>query len=288
MITTQIIVIIAIATGVVTALFVAQRGRPRITTIEHRRERHDRAGGFRPVSLARLFSQCLRQMTAFAATISLASGPAWADDPPTGSRLGSHTRPGPTLTAADQAIGAKQMATCLYNRKTAIARAALLASTKEAGDSATAKLMGDVQCFSVQFANDMVEERHISFPPEVMRGMLAEAALERTRTEVNALQPLPLQKVYQRSWFAVTGRHVTVDEMGACLADTNPAGAAALIRTVPAGRDESAAFAALADNLGKCLRIGTKLQANRQSLRAALADALFQRLNRPQEEVAKK
>ena len=33
--------------------------------------------------------------------------------------------------------------------------------------------------------------------------------------------------------------------------------------------------------MGKCLRAGTKLQVNRQSLRAALAEALFQRLNAP-------
>ena len=40
-------------------------------------------------------------------------------------------------------------------------------------------------------------------------------------------------------------------------------------------------FLGLMDNLGKCLRAGTKLQANRQSLRAALADALYQRLHAP-------
>jgi hypothetical protein len=37
----------------------------------------------------------------------------------------------------------------------------------------------------------------------------------------------------------------------------------------------------LGANLSQCLRAGTKLQANRQSLRAALADALFQRLHAP-------
>ena len=147
--------------------------------------------------------------------------------------------------------------------------------------------MGAVQCFGAQFSNDMVEERHIVYPPDIMRGMLAEAALERSRAEVDALPALPLQKVYQRDWFSVTGRHVTVDEMGACIADTNPAGAAALMRTQPFSTQEGAAFAALSDNLGKCLRMGTKLRAGRQALRAALAEALFQRLNRPQAEVAK-
>lgn len=227
-----------------------------------------------------------RAAVALVAMACLASSAAWAD-PPTGSRLGSGTQPGPRLTARDQAIGAKQMATCLYNRKKTLAQAVLLASTKEAGFAATQRLMGNLECFGAQFGNDMVQERNVHFPPEIMRGMLAEAALERTRSQVDALQPLPLEKIYQRAWFPVTGRNVTVDEMGACIADTNPAGTAALIRTEPTGREEGTAFAALADNLGKCLRIGTKLQANRQSLRAALADALYQRLNRPPQEAAK-
>ena len=216
----------------------------------------------------------------------VASGAGRAD-PPTGSRLGNHTQPGPKLTARDQAVGAKQMASCLYNRKGAVARATLLATTKQSADAASAKLMGNVDCFSLQLSNEMVEERHVSFPPEIMRGMLAEVALQRSHADVSALRPLPLERMYQRDWFAVTGRHVTVDEMGTCIADINPAGIAALIRTEPVSREENAAFAALTDNLGKCLRAGTKLQASRQALRAALADALFQRLNRPQPKVAK-
>jgi hypothetical protein len=111
--------------------------------------------------------------------------------------------------------------------------------------------------------------------------MLAERALTKAGTQLAVLTPLPLQKIYQRPWFAVTGRHLTVDEMGACIADINPGGISALIRTVPTTPDEGQAFAALNADLGKCLRAGTKLQANRQSLRAALADALFQRLYRP-------
>ena len=211
---------------------------------------------------------------------AMASAPASAD-PPTGSRLGDHRRPGPTLTAKDQAVGAKRMALCVYNRKGTLSRQTLLAPTKEAQDAAMAKLMGEVQCFGAEFSNDLVEERRVSFPSPIMRGMLAEAALDRSRAEADALQPLPLQQVYQRNWFTITGRHISVDEMGACIADTNPAGISALIRTEPASEEENTAFGGLMDNLGKCLRAGTKLQANRQSLRAALADALYQRLHAP-------
>jgi hypothetical protein len=217
-------------------------------------------------------------LTAVAA--ALASGTALAD-PPTGSRLGDHRRPGPTLTAKDQAVGAKRMALCVYNRKETLARQTLLALSKEAQDAAMAKLMGEVQCFGAVFSNDLVEERRVSFPPEIMRGMLAEAALDRSRAEADALQPLPLQQVYERKWFTTTGRHVSVDEMGACIADTNPAGIAALIRTEPGSKEENVWFGGLMDYLGKCLRAGVKLQASRPALRAALAEALFQRFNAP-------
>ncbi|MEO7239767.1 MAG: hypothetical protein ABIW16_00030 [Sphingomicrobium sp.] len=200
---------------------------------------------------------------------------------PTGSRLGSHLRPGPKLTLRDQAVGAKRMAQCLYNLEPELARATLLAPTRSYAEATSAKLSGRLQCMGAEFANDMVEERYVNFPHEILRGMLAEVALQRSRGEVDALQPLPLQPVYARPWFAVTGRHLSVDEMGACLADTNPAAAATLIRTPPAGSEEGAAFASLADNLGKCLRAGTRLQASRQALRAALAEALYQRINVP-------
>jgi hypothetical protein len=211
---------------------------------------------------------------------NMMAGAALAD-PPTGSRLGDHRRPGPTLTARDQAEGAKRMAECLYNRKTELARQALLASTKLSADAATNKLMGNVQCFGAEFSNDMVEERRVDFPTDILRGMLAEAALDRARDQVSVLQPQPLQQIYQRDWYAVTGRHVSVDEMGACVADTNPAGVLALTRTQPTSTDENAAFGGLMDNFGKCLRAGVKLQASRPALRAALAEALFQRLNAP-------
>jgi hypothetical protein len=212
---------------------------------------------------------------------TLGASTAALAEPPTGSRLGDFRRPGPTLTAKDQAEGAKELAECLYNRRAELARQTLLASTKEAADAAYRKLMGNIECFGMVFSNDMVEERHINIPPDILRGMLAEAALGRSKAEPMALQPLPLQQVYQRQWFAMTGRHVSVDEMGACVADTNPAGVLALTHTRPTSSEENAAFSALMGNFGKCLRAGVKLQASRQALRAALSEALYQRLNAP-------
>jgi hypothetical protein len=222
----------------------------------------------------------------FAVGLGLASAPSLAQEQPeTGTRLAapkSRNVGSVALTAKDQAVGAKRMAECLYNKKGTLSRQALLAPTAEAATAAMDRLMGEVRCFGDDASNDLVYMRSVQMPRDILRGMLAETALDRADDRVAALQPLPLQQIYQRNWFAATGRHVSIDEMGACIADTNPAGIMTLVRTVPTSAEESAAFSALGGNLGTCLRAGTKLQASRQSLRAALADALYQRLNRPE------
>jgi hypothetical protein len=200
---------------------------------------------------------------------------------PTGSRLAHRPQLGPTLTTKDQTLGAKELAACLYDRHEEVARATLLAPSKDAEERAASRLAGKVECYRTVFGNDMVDARIVHFPHDILRGMLAERGLQKLKSQAAALPALPLQKVYQRPWFAVTSRHVSVDEMGACIADTNPAGIVAVMRTVPTSKEEGAAFGAMGDQLGKCLRAGTRLQANRQSLRAALADALFQRLYAP-------
>ena len=215
------------------------------------------------------------------ALLLMAAAQPGPSEAPTGSRLSSRPRPGPQLSAKDKAVGAKAMADCLYDQNEKLARGVLLASSKAIAEQNIVRMTGNLACSRIRLSNELVEGRIATFSSEVLRGMLAERALAKVRPQLAALPALPLQKIYQRPWFAVTGRHLTVDEMGACIADINPAGIAALIRTVPTTPEEGQAFAALNADLGKCLRAGTKLQANRQSLRAALAEALFQRLNAP-------
>ena len=214
-----------------------------------------------------------------------ASAPVAAQDQPeTGTRLAapkSRNLGSVAMTSKDQAVGAKRFAECLYNRKGSLARQALLAPTPEVQGAAMNRLMGEISCFGVEMSNDLVGKRSVQYPRDILRGMLSETALSRDEQRVAGLQPLPLQQIYQRNWFAITGRHISVDEMAACIADTNPAGIFTLIGTIPTTKEEGAAFAGLGGNLHSCLRAGTKLQASRQALRAALADALYQRLNAP-------
>jgi hypothetical protein len=116
-----------------------------------------------------------------------------------------------------------------------------------------------------------------------MRGDLAEELIKRDRHDVSTLQPLAIQKLYLRSWFQFTGRNVSVDEMAACVADTAPAAIIALVDAQPFSDAEGTAFGSLVPYMGPCLRAGTKLEGKREPLRAALAEALYQRFTNPSE-----
>ncbi len=85
------------------------------------------------------------------------------------------------MTATDQAVGAKRMAECMYNRKGTVARQALLATTAAAANAALDRMMGEVTCFGDDVSNDLVGYRTARIPRDILRGMLAETALGRER-----------------------------------------------------------------------------------------------------------
>jgi hypothetical protein len=188
-----------------------------------------------------------------------------------------------TATAASaQSETAQRYATCLVESHPDQVRALLQATSADAADRPYRSLADDDRCFSRVFGNQQFSPADASVSMDMLRGRLAEQELLRESAQVAALQALPLQqKRYIRPWFAATGRHPAVDEMAACMADTDPAGIMAIVHTTPGFADENAALAALSPALTKCLSAGTRLDASRQALRAALADALYQRLNDP-------
>jgi len=188
-----------------------------------------------------------------------------------------------TATAASaQSETAQRYATCLVESHPDQVRALLQATSADAADRPYRSLADDDRCFSRVFGNQQFSPADASVSMDMLRGRLAEQELLRESAQVAALQALPLQqKRYIRPWFAATGRHPAVDEMAACMADTDPAGIMAIVRTTPGFADENAALAALSPALTKCLSAGTRLDASRQALRAALADALYQRLSNP-------
>lgn len=171
---------------------------------------------------------------------------------------------------------------CLSDNRPTQVRQLLQASSAASAKLSYHALADDNRCFARVFPNGEFRPEDVAFSQDLLRGRLAEHALLAQTGAIGALQPLPLQqKRYLRSWFVTTGRAPAVDEMGACMADTDPGGIVALINTDPGGSDETAAFGALSSSLTKCLSAGTRLDAGRQALRAALADALYERLNNP-------
>ena len=184
--------------------------------------------------------------------------------------------------ASAQSDTAQRYATCLAQIHPDEVRALLRATTADAANRPYHSLADDDRCFARVFGNRQFRPEDAGPSMDMLRGRLAEQELLSQSAQVSALQALPVQqKRYIRPWFAATGRHPAVDEMAACMADTDPAGIMAIVRTTPGFADENAALAALSPALTKCLSAGTRLDASRQALRAALADALYQRLNNP-------
>jgi len=184
--------------------------------------------------------------------------------------------------ASAQSDTAERYAACLAQARPDQVRALLHATTADSANRPYRALADDDRCFSRIFGSGQFNPDEAAGSMDVLRGRLAEQELLSQSSQVAALQALPLkQERYIRPWFAATGRHPAVDEMAACLADTDPAGIMALVRTTAGQPDESSAISSLGPNMIKCLSAGTRLDASRQALRAALADALYQRLNNP-------
>jgi hypothetical protein len=188
----------------------------------------------------------------------------------------------PALAASASIAPAQRYVACVAQKHPAEVRQLLQAPDRAAADRPYRSLSDDQRCFAVVFDKQDYRPEDVMFPIDMLRGKLAEQALLASAANVAALPALPLeQKRYIRPWFAATGRNPSVDEMGACIADTDPANVLYLVRTSPASDEENQAVAALSPALSKCLSAGTRLQASRPALRAALAEALYQRLNNP-------
>lgn len=199
------------------------------------------------------------------------------DDPPIGSRLGKRQDIVVQQDPRAAAQAAHRFAGCVYVQRPAGVRAALDSLDPDESRRLLDKVEGKGgTCINLMIGTDAAYGQKMSLPPELYRGLLAEAALRQDLKSV-ALEAVTRQPSYQRGWFAVTGRPLAVDEMGACVADVNPAGVRALLATTAETPEEKRAVSELAASLGPCLTVGAKLSANRQSLRAALAEALYHR-----------
>lgn len=202
-------------------------------------------------------------------------------DPPIGSRLGNRTTRELEKRERESALGAQELARCLVNKQNSVVRQFLASLDAAESKRLDSKMDGEHQCFSMAEGNDLVEGRVVMYPHDIFRGMLAEWMIKKDERVFVALPALPRQLTYSRNWYAVTNRDVSIDEMATCVSESAPGETLALLKTMPYSDAEGVAFAAVVPHMGACLRAGVKLTGNRQSLRAALADALYQRVANP-------
>ena len=183
------------------------------------------------------------------------------------------------VPAAASPATAKAYISCLDDRRGADVGKLLSTNAADTARRAFARLNDNGECVSSTYGDAQYDPADVTMTMGILRGRLAEQALLSNEEKVDTLAALPLQqKRYLRNWFPATSRNLSVDEMGACMADTDPRGILTLVETPEGSAAEADAMAGLAPSLGKCLAIGTRLEADRPSLRAALADALYQRM----------
>ena len=182
---------------------------------------------------------------------------------------------GPEFTRAGH-----RLAQCLYTRRKADVIAALDATTAEQAARHQTILRTSRACENVTVATRQVEGASVSAPDDILRGMLAEAALRDVAVAAD-LGPLEAEPGYARNWFPATGRNAVVDEMAVCMAARHPIGIRKLLGTAPESSEELDVIKALGGVLAPCLPQGATLKANRQSFRAALAEAFYHRATAP-------
>lgn len=145
-------------------------------------------------------------------------------------------------------------------------------------------LMSPVICSDLLDVSGLATEQQVKAPEELVRGMLAEGMLREESPPMPATEPLG--RVYSNDWSSLSQRGAVVDEMATCVAATNPAGIRELVMTDPGSVEGNRAIAKISPSLGQCLAINAKLIANRQQLRAALAEGLYHRVFAPVAAVA--
>lgn len=223
-----------------------------------------------------------RPLPAAAMLASALLGAMAQAEPRLGSRLIERERTANAREDGGAVRAAHRFAACLYAKREASVRGFMTSLTPADQERYERNLSRSVECNSSVTLSDgsIAEGARITTSPDVMRGLYAEAILDTIKDD-EALQPLSPQPSYTRDWFAITGRDAVVDEMAVCVAEQNPAGIRALLATSAETPEEMAAARALTPTLGPCLPQGATLKANRQGLRAALAEALFHRATAP-------
>lgn len=214
-------------------------------------------------------------------SVALVAAPATAQQE---SQVGSRLTPRNTVAVAQSpeaaALAGQRLAGCIYVKQRSQVLAALDAIDPADASRKIRSLQSKGTCINLLIVNEFADSQRMQIPNDIYRGLLAEAVIRNgyANHKLAPRTPGTPESDYTRPWFSVTDRAVQSDEMSVCVADTDPAGIAALLTTDPGSGAEKAAIRALSPSLGPCLSTGTKLSSNRQSVRAGLAEALYHRL----------
>ncbi|MEO6432939.1 MAG: hypothetical protein ABIO29_03040 [Sphingomicrobium sp.] len=230
----------------------------------------------------------MRKRTMFKALIAmiatLAAAATANAEPKLGSRLSSdHVRDTRAYPEELAAKTAHSLVVCLLAHDVKGATTLLTTGDKVAADKAYRSLLrwSVNNCNMLGDASPLSDQVGFAIPKDIFRGLVAERLVAKQLAALAAMPPLPVQMTYSRPWFPVSNREPVVNEMAVCLAETDPTGTAALFRTTAYSTQEVTAIQNLGPAMQKCLRVGVKLRANRQTLRAALAEGAFNRLIDP-------
>ena len=179
-------------------------------------------------------------------------------------------------TTSSKSTTADEINSCQMKPNAGVARALLAADNMVESERLAAKFKWKTCALKGPYANFM---KIVPNDPRLdeLRWMSAEYFIAQNPAAVAALQPLPRQRAYDRPWFKATLRNNAIDEMAACVADTNPAGILALNKTQVGTVGEGSAFSALRPDFVSCLRADVQLQGERKAIRGALVEALYQR-----------
>ena len=204
------------------------------------------------------------------------AGAASAEEPALGSRL--RPRDDSVVRAPDDATReGHRFMQCIVSKRAPLARRWLDATENGDVTAYGTTLFREVTCNSLATSTMFDVGRRMNFDQDLGRGMVAEALLAAAPRPT--MPTLPLERVHTSSWNAFSGRHAVVDDMVVCVAATNPSGTVALLAIEAMTPPEAAAMRDLAPSFGRCLSVEAKLTANRPSMRAARAEALYHRIN---------
>ena len=118
----------------------------------------------------------------------------------------------------------------------------------------------------------------------VLRGAVAEAIYLATfPTDPVAVPAGADPSGLPASWIEAFGKdpsigpRLAMHQLASCVVRAAPAESSRLVRSAPGSAEEAAGFQAVAPNLGPCVNQGRTFSSNRTTLRALLAEALYDR-----------